>query len=207
MIRSHISIRKLGEEEFRFTSALLLEQLEHQTSELEKIGEDPIQCLGKFLHKNSADPTKQAEAESWAINCRIDLGRLEYFVATEGDCGRILGVSGLYSALPGYLRRTSAEVPESVLRLEDPDVFWMGWTAVIDQMKGKGLGTLLMRHGIGLARTISTLERIEEPQWAVLADSGAISFYEKKGMTRVIPHGSGWIFSDPLYAVEAKLDC
>lgn len=112
----------------------------------------------------------------------------------------------MYSVLPGYLDRESPGASSEAAWLETPAVFWMGWTAVVDGMKGSGIGTLLMKHGISVASEIAARERIKEPYWAVLADVGAVSFYEGKGFTKVREQESGVIFADPLEAAARKVN-
>ncbi len=174
--------------------------------ELGEIGESPSECYSHSLSKTSHDPMVRAEAEAWALKSRIDLDRLTYFVAKDEVTGERIGVSGIYSVLPGYLARETGGAVSAAIRFETRDVFWMGWTAVIDGMKGQGIGTHLMRHGISRALEIVSREGIENPYWAILADANAVGFYEKRGFTKVCAHGSGVIFADGLEVAAALVD-
>jgi len=205
MIQNPIQILPLSVGSYDFAVTLLLRALGKHAAELKLIGEDPSACYLHSLNKDSLIKNEREAAKGWAQTSCIDLKRLQYFVAEDSQTGQPLGVSGIYSVLPGYLAREGNERVEVAASIETPDFFWMGWTAVIEEMKGNGIGSLLMRHGIRLAREIAGKEQIIAPQWAILADAGAVGFYEKRGMTPLMPHGSGLIFTDPLVSVEALL--
>lgn len=202
----HVRIEPLDSRSLGFAVELLVSQLPAHSIELQKIGESPSDCYSHSLSKTSPDPVARAEAEAWAQKSRIDLDRLAYFVATEEVTGKRIGVSGIYSVLPGYLARETGGAVSEAIRFETSNVFWMGWTAVIDGMKGRGIGTQLMRHGVRLASEIVSRQGIENPHWAILADANAVGFYEKRGFTYVCAHGSGVIFADRLEVAAALVD-
>ena len=202
----NIRIEALSAGTVGFAVELLFSQLAAHAKELGEIDESPADCYLHSLGKNSDDPVARARAKVWADKSRIDLGRLDYFVAIDEATGNKVGVSGIYSVMQGYLARETGGAISPAVRFETGNVFWMGWTAVIDVMKGCGVGTRLMRHGILQAREIADRDEISDPYWAILADAKAVGFYEKRGFTKICAHGSGVIFADRLEVAAGLVD-
>jgi len=193
----HLKIVPLSRENTDFATTLLRAMLPKHASSLDTVNEGPEMCYRHALEKDSA-------AIAWASENGIDLNRLNYFVILD-EGGTPLGVSGIYSTLPGYLERQGTDYPEIAARIQSPNHFWMGWTAVIPEMQGKKIGTLLMKHGVNLAQSISDTEGLQNPHWVILADAGAESFYEKRGFTAAIPHLTETIFVDSLSEATSKI--
>ncbi len=191
----------LSDQYLEFAKDLLYSELPKHTAALHEVYEDPAICYTHFLNKNSGDKSKIKEAEDWAEKSRLKLDVLHYFVALDKN-GKPLGVSGFYSVLPEYLAKQGNQ-NAMVGELEKPNHFWMGWTAA--KKKGLGIGTMLMRHAVQLALKNAIDNRIADPQWTVLADSGAASYYRRKGLSFKMPHQTESIFSDNLHYVAGLL--
>lgn len=192
-----MKITALSEENIAAAIALTQERLPEQSAELEAVGEAPATCMRMALAYASGDAQAKAQATQWGDSNGIDVRRLQYFVL-QNDAGELLGVSGVYGTKPPYLERMGIEKSETTDRLQQPNQFWMAYTAVSTRTHEKGIGTKLMRHGMECAQQIAQAENIPNPQWALLADPGAITYYEQFGMKPVLTHGEELVFETPL---------
>jgi len=94
--------------------------------------------------------------------------------------------------------------PEITAKFESRDTFCMGWSAVIDEMKGKGIGSAMMAHSFELVEEIARKEGIENPNWGILSDQGATTFYERRGLSNLMSHGVEAVFVAPLSVAKEK---
>lgn len=199
-----MKIIPLNQENIAVATQLILSSLPAQSKELAKTDQGPGDCLKHSLSKDFSY-TEHISAVKWGEETGIDINRLEYFLAIDNQ-ENIVGISGVYTVQPGYLEKLGIKRTQVTDRLQQPNHFWMAYTAVDPTKKGLGIGTDLMRHGVQIAMGMAEKDGTLNPKWTLLADPGAITFYKQYKMHPVGTFGNEIIFETPLQDLIIILD-
>ncbi len=131
---------------------------------------------------------------------------LKYFVAVDEN-NKVQGVTGVYSVEKGYLKKMGITADkETIDRLEDKKNFYIGWTAVSEEMQGKGLGKSLIKTILGKAKEVLRTEGLSDGNLMVLADQKNDLFYTQKcGMECQLEDPYVNIYAAPISKIEQTI--
>jgi GNAT superfamily N-acetyltransferase len=151
-----------------------------------------FEVITDWLEDTLEDETKRHVQNQVKISFRHGL----HYVVALDDANRVIGVSGIYAIHRGYLEKLGVHCDgEQLQRLEDPSNFWLGWTAVDKMLQGQGIGTVLVHGAFTKASHALKAQRLSAPYLLVVADKGAVDFYERLGMKLEVSQGVTFIYS------------